>query len=340
MSLFASFVITWTIILLPPTLLRVGLRTTFTRPWAIAIAVGLMVANHVLLSLLGGNDSARPFLTLGAIACFVILRWETKASAADLAQASRIANGYESTDRDQPSPESSTAASVTPSPAPQPATVTGLAPKVEGSSAWNLKRGLLRIWIVLTVLWIALVGGRLAFELYGTPTRTLLVDITQGADPYNEFLIKKVIDSWKLRIQGVEPPPIPSDPSNPYVGIVARDQLEEVQAMERRVRPWIDGSLSRSEVESELRAIGINASDIDRSPAEAAHLAQFIRLAESAKSVGSVRLALFGSAPESKQVMPGLAFAALVAPPMVLFGFGLVAVWILAGFKGGRTDAS
>ena len=94
MELILNFLITWTIILVPPILIRALRRTFLTKAYAIGIALVLFFANHIIFSAMTGTQSTRTFLAVGAFISFYVLRWQTKASAADSVTAQRKAMGY------------------------------------------------------------------------------------------------------------------------------------------------------------------------------------------------------------------------------------------------------
>jgi hypothetical protein len=337
MSIIASLFITWLIILVPPVLLRAVRRTTFSKAWAFVIATGLLVMNHVVFALISGHAGMRPFLTLGAIACFVVLRWETKKSAADWAQANRIANGYDRSPEPQPAFQSAGHAFTPSSGASPPALAASASAPVRSTAVMlqrlNMKRGLLRIWIVLAVAWVALVSFRAAWELQGSSSETLLVDVAQGSDPYDERVVQRLIESWKLRIQGIEPSPKAASASDFYSDVINQVLDVRMQEMERRVRPALSGQMLRADVESALKGIGLSDADIARNPSEASQLALFLWVAERAKTDTVTRVTVFGTAAQDRRLDIGATALASVAPPLIAFVVGLLGLWVAAGFR-------
>ncbi len=95
MEFILSLLITWTVILVPPVLVRAFRRKALTKPWAIGVALVLFFLNHILFAVATGTESSRTFLAVGAFVSFYVLRWQTKASAADSVAAQRKSMGYD-----------------------------------------------------------------------------------------------------------------------------------------------------------------------------------------------------------------------------------------------------
>lgn len=78
LDLVVSFVITWTVILVPPVLLRWWHKRPFSKWPAFGWVAGLYFANHVLFTAMTGRTSTRTFIFVGAIASWYVLRWVRK----------------------------------------------------------------------------------------------------------------------------------------------------------------------------------------------------------------------------------------------------------------------
>ncbi|MCC7312419.1 MAG: hypothetical protein IT510_14365 [Sulfuritalea sp.] len=82
-ELLISFIFTWTVILIPPVIVRfvfVG-KPIVSMNIAAAISGGLYFFNLMLFIALGSQSKTHAVLVLGAIACYNILKYETKKQA-------------------------------------------------------------------------------------------------------------------------------------------------------------------------------------------------------------------------------------------------------------------
>jgi len=76
-DLLLSFVITWTVVLVPPTVIRFIRRKPISKGVAITVAVLFYFANIILFLAMGSQSKSHGALVIGAIFCYYILRWQT-----------------------------------------------------------------------------------------------------------------------------------------------------------------------------------------------------------------------------------------------------------------------
>jgi Ca2+/Na+ antiporter len=94
-ELLLSFVITWTVVLVPPAIIRLIRRKPLSKRFAITLAAVLYFANIILFTAMGSQSKSHGALVIVAIFCYYVLRWQTNASAARLATEQRKALGYD-----------------------------------------------------------------------------------------------------------------------------------------------------------------------------------------------------------------------------------------------------
>jgi hypothetical protein len=94
-ELLLSFVITWTVVLLPPVIIRFIRRKPLPKGFAITLAAVLYVANVTLFTALGSQSKSHGALVIGAVFCYYILRRQTNVSAARSVAEQRKALGYD-----------------------------------------------------------------------------------------------------------------------------------------------------------------------------------------------------------------------------------------------------
>ncbi len=82
-ELLISFIFTWTVILIPPVIVRFVFvrKPILSMNIAAAISGGLYIFNLMLFIALGSQSKTHAVLVLGAIACYNILKYETKKQA-------------------------------------------------------------------------------------------------------------------------------------------------------------------------------------------------------------------------------------------------------------------
>jgi hypothetical protein len=94
-ELLLSFVVTWTVVLVPPAIIRFIRRKPISKWVAITLASVLYFANIVLFTAMGSQSKSHGALVIGAIFCYYVLRWQTSASAAMSAAQQRKTLGYD-----------------------------------------------------------------------------------------------------------------------------------------------------------------------------------------------------------------------------------------------------
>lgn len=94
-ELLLSFLITWTVVLVPPAIIRFIRRKPLTKGVAIALAAVLYFANIILFTAMGSQSKSHGALVIGAVFCYYVLRWQTNASAAKSVAEQRKALGYD-----------------------------------------------------------------------------------------------------------------------------------------------------------------------------------------------------------------------------------------------------
>lgn len=94
-ELLLSFVITWTVVLVPPAIIRFMRRKPLTKWFALALAGILYFANIILFTAMGSQSKSHGALVIGAILGYYVLRWQTNSSAARSATEQRKELGYD-----------------------------------------------------------------------------------------------------------------------------------------------------------------------------------------------------------------------------------------------------
>jgi len=95
LELVLSFIITWTVVLIPPAVVRLIRRKALAKNTAIALSVVLYFVNVVLFTAMGSESKSHGALLIGAIFSYYVFRWQTKASAAKSVAEQRQALGYD-----------------------------------------------------------------------------------------------------------------------------------------------------------------------------------------------------------------------------------------------------
>lgn len=92
-----SFVVTWTIILIPPAAFRflVIRRPLKSKRIAIAISGALLLVNNIVFSVLGSQSRSHLVILLGAFASFYLLKYETKEQVKERIAHERKKMGYD-----------------------------------------------------------------------------------------------------------------------------------------------------------------------------------------------------------------------------------------------------
>lgn len=341
MDIVLSFVLTWTIILLPPLLLRWVRRTAYSKAVAVAVAGALFFTNHIVFAFIGGHASARPFLILGAIAAFALLRWETNASAKDLAQAKRLANGYEVTS--EPSVEASPVMTQgnpepTPAQAGPPLDLKHGSPlqsppsSTDPRSVIPLRRGLLRLWLSLTFAWLAGVTLWTFAEWTGSITAQHFVQVRVGPDPYDPSRLEALKLRWKRQLQG-PPEQLSIYPSEEFFH---NRREQELQRLESLISPMLRGGLPAREVVQTLSKIGVSERDIALDPARAEKLADLTQLITVIAESPILARQIFGNPDVTKTILFEVLVVASLLPPALCLLAGLAALWVAAGFRTSR----
>lgn len=94
-ELLLSFVITWTVVLAPPAIIRFIRRKPLSKGFGITLAAVLYFANIILFTAMGSQSKSHGALVIGAIFCYYVLRWQTNVSAAKSVAEQRKALGYD-----------------------------------------------------------------------------------------------------------------------------------------------------------------------------------------------------------------------------------------------------
>lgn len=95
LELVLSFIFTWTVVLIPPAVVRLVRRKPLLKGTAIVSSVVLYFVNVVLFTAMGSQSKSHTALFIGAIFSYYIFRWQTKASAAKSAAEKRQELGYD-----------------------------------------------------------------------------------------------------------------------------------------------------------------------------------------------------------------------------------------------------
>jgi hypothetical protein len=93
LELVLSFIITWTVVLTPPAVVRLIRRKPLVNPTAIVLSVVLYFVNVILFTAMGSQSKSHTALFVGAIFSYYVFRWQTKASAAKSLAEQRQALG-------------------------------------------------------------------------------------------------------------------------------------------------------------------------------------------------------------------------------------------------------
>jgi hypothetical protein len=94
-ELWFSFLITWTVILVPPAVIRIIRRRPLSKGFAITFSVIFYFVNIVIFSALGSQSKSHTAVFIGAFFCYFVLRWQTNRSAAKSVAEQRKAAGYD-----------------------------------------------------------------------------------------------------------------------------------------------------------------------------------------------------------------------------------------------------
>ncbi|MCW5587267.1 MAG: hypothetical protein KIS75_14130 [Chromatiales bacterium] len=94
-DIYLSFIITWTVVLVPPAFVRLVRRKALTKTAAVVLCVALYFANIVLFTALGSESKSHGALMIGAVISYFVFRWQTKASAAKAISDRRKELGYD-----------------------------------------------------------------------------------------------------------------------------------------------------------------------------------------------------------------------------------------------------
>jgi hypothetical protein len=94
-DLVFSFILTWTVVLTPPAIVRAIRRKPLGKKTAIGLSVVLYFVNVVIFSALGSQSKSHGALLVGAFFSYYVFRWQTKASAAKSVATQRQTLGYD-----------------------------------------------------------------------------------------------------------------------------------------------------------------------------------------------------------------------------------------------------
>jgi hypothetical protein len=326
MELVTSFVVTWSIILVPPIGLRVMHRTFFSKSSAIAVALLLFVLNHIVFAVMTERQSLRPFLAVGAFVTFVILRWQTRASAADAAMAERRALGYPT--------EPPTASAMPPAPNPRSMDRRVVVPAYQAKLPL---RGWLRVGIVAATCWLVVVAGRVAYELDGQASTRLLVDRVDYKPDLEivDFvrvernLRKALEDGPTLR----SPPVEPVDQSSTYAQILD----EEMRTRDARVVGQLPDTtavpFSPQQAKTLAQELRLPVEAVLRAPSDAQQLRALIELRAAMNASPMLQYQVLGYKSPTYRPRLWLIAIAVLAPLLALVSLWATVMWIVNGFR-------
>lgn len=95
LDLVLAFLITWTIVLIPPTIIRFARKKPLTKPISIALCFGFYFVNLAIFFALGSESKSHTALAIGTFLSYRVLRWETNANAGKSVEEQRRAAGYD-----------------------------------------------------------------------------------------------------------------------------------------------------------------------------------------------------------------------------------------------------
>jgi hypothetical protein len=94
MDWIVGFVVTWTVILTPPAVVRAIYRKPLEKWPAIWWAGGLYFVNFIVFAAMGGQSKSHLAVLVGAYFSYLVLRWQTNKSARKQTAEQRAALGY------------------------------------------------------------------------------------------------------------------------------------------------------------------------------------------------------------------------------------------------------
>ncbi len=301
-------------------------RTFFSKSSAIAVALLLFVLNHIVFAVMTERQSLRPFLAVGAFVTYVILRWQTRASAADAAMAERRALGYPT--------EPPIASAMPPDPISRSMDrrVVGLA-----YEAKLPLRGWLRVGIVAVTCWLVVVAGRVAYELDGQASTRLLVDRVdykpdlEIADfvRVERNLRKALEDGPTLR----SPPVELSDQSSTYARILdekmrARDALVIGRLPDTTAAPF-----SPQKAQTLAQELRLSVEAVLRAPSDAQQLRALMELRAAMNASPMLQNQVLGFKSPTYRPRLGFIAIAVLAPLLALVALWAAVMWIVNGFR-------
>lgn len=328
MDLISSFFLTWALVLLPPIGLRVIRGTAFSKAWAIATALLLFFANHIIFAVITNQQSLRPFLTLGALVTFFALRWHTRASAADSAAAQRRALGY-SLEASHPSTESPTLRTLV---------TSQIVSNPAFRSSLN-RRGWIRIWIVATICWLFAVAGRLGYELNSEANSRLLAYRIDHAPTLSIGDLDRVERNLRKALEGEQTKSALSasagsaSPSDQYLD----DLVKSNDARVLKLLPSEIAPLSTHQATALAEKVKIPVDAVSRAPLEAQRLRALIALRTSMDDSPVLRYQVLGYRSPSYEPRIMVIIIAALLPPIALILIWVIVTWIARGF---RSEAS
>lgn len=326
MELIASFLVTWSIILVPPIGLRVIRRTFLSKSWAIAIALLLFLGNHIIFAAITDRQSLRPFLAVGAFVTFLILRWQTRASAADSAAAQRRALGYPS-EPPRPSVEPPT---LSPSVTQQP--VAGPDSRARLSS-----RGWIRVWIVATICWLVVVAGRVGYEMHGEASFPLFADRVDYRPDIEvadldrvERNLRKALEDGQRRPS----PPVAIAGQRSRYGQIVDEEMRTRDALVLERLPSDDSApLSAQRAMALAQGLRLPLDEVLRAPSDAQRLHALIELRAAMDSSPVLRNQVLGYKSPTYRPRVEVIASAVLLPPITLLLVWAIAMWIVRGFR-------
>ncbi len=301
-------------------------RTYFSKSWAMAIALLLFLGNHIIFAFITDQQSTRPFLAVGAFVTFFVLRWQTRASAADSAAAQRRELGYP-TEPPHPTADPQTLKPrFTNQPVPESA-----------SRAKLSSRGWSRVWIVATTCWLLVVAGRVGYELDGQANFPLFADRVDYRPDLEDHDLDRVERNLRKALDGStvrQGPPVETAGQ--------KSEYEQIPDERTRTRDALVAELLRDAAAAPLsgqRAMAL-AQDLRlpldavlRAPSDAQRLSALIELRSAMVFSPTLRYQVLGHKPSTYHPRFMVIAAFVLLPPIFLLLIWPTVMWIVRGFR-------
>jgi len=206
-------------------------------------------------------------------------------------------------------------------------------------------KGWLRVWIVLSALWVAVVVGWAVYDWNGFSS-TYFLDVTRQPG----WLTTDRIDQLQRRLRQEILRPAGSngltvdDESNPYVQVLYAESRKAEGELEQFLGPYLKnlGSSRNTRIARTVEITGLEHDAVESDPEKAERLAAIMEL-RSAMGLSSIlREQVTGPSTVRRQLAIHRVLAAVLIPPVGALIISLLIwnlfAWIVAGFRDGTSN--